>query len=76
MRDRTEDMERIKITGRETSSDLEDTRFYLLESRTKLKVRESVIRRSGRRDLGQKLRQVDEGKGVVREARERYQIQG
>ena len=37
---RTEEMERIKIRERETSSDLEETRFYLLEVWPKLEVRE------------------------------------
>ena len=32
LRDRTKDMKRIKIRERETSSDLEETIFYLLEA--------------------------------------------
>ena len=32
LRDRTKYMERIKIRERETSSDLEDMRLYLLET--------------------------------------------
>ena len=53
---RTEEMERIKIRERETSSDQEETRFYLLEVWPKLEVRELEMRRYGQRDIGQKLR--------------------
>ena len=40
LRDRTKDMERIKIRERETSFEMEDTRFDLLEAQSKLKTRE------------------------------------
>ena len=45
-------MESIKIRERETSSNLEETRLYLLEAWSKLEIRSSEMNRSGRRDLG------------------------
>ena len=41
LRDRTEEMERIKIREMETSSKLEGTRLDLLKAKSKLKTKES-----------------------------------
>ena len=64
LRDINKEMESIKIRERWTSSDLEETKLYLLDSLSKLEVMESEMRSACWRDIGKNMR-ADQSMGTA-----------